>query len=161
MFHNPWRKSSRPILDKWSDYSYELMSDKGLGWVILGAPAPYTVSLAVWIMLFVVSCVIGIYKTPKKQLEGLFRVFSFSFGDFVSFCFVPFLHLQPSQFDDVKNFYWRQMEERNMEKKKTTVLVCFFSQGRKERSPLTPKITKSPIPEFSLVGWFQGKEARF
>ena len=78
------------ILDKWSDYSRELrtheceeyillkqcmatvpvrISERGLGTVILGPCAPNTATLAVLIMSFAVSCVIGICKTPRPNLR--------------------------------------------------------------------------------------------
>ena len=48
--------------------------------------------------------------------------------------------------------------------KKTPCLFLSKSgtlSGRKERIHLVPKITKSPMSEFSLVGWCQGKKHPF
>ena len=92
--------------------------------------------------------------SPKTKLEGLFRIFCLSFGVFVSFCLVLFLHLQPNQFCDIKNFYWCQI---GIEKKK----MCLWHIYREKRFHLVPKTTKSPSPEFSLVAWCQGKKASF
>ena len=64
--------------------------------------------------------------SPKTKLEGLFRIFCLSFGVFVSFSLVLFLHLQPNQFCDIKNFYWCQI---GIEKKKC---VCGIFTGRKD-----------------------------
>lgn len=143
-FTIPEESPLRPILDKWSDYSYELMSGKGLGRVILGACAPYTVSLAVWIMLFVVSCVTGTYKTPKKK-PGLFRVFSFSFGYFVSFCSVPFLHFSQVSlaiFKTSTDVKW-QKETRE---KQTTV-----PKGEKKAPPWLLKSPKTPSQNWAWL----------
>ena len=45
------------------------ISRRGLGMVILGPCAPCTATLAVLIISFVASCVVGICKTPRPNLR--------------------------------------------------------------------------------------------
>lgn len=133
----------------------------GFKQVILGAPAPYTVSLAVWIMLSVVYCVIGIYKTTKKKPEGLFRVFIFPLGILFHFVLCPFsIYSQVSLmiFKTSADVKWKK---ETWKKKKhptqKTVLVCLFSQGRKERSPWLLKLPKAPTQNSA---WFADSRAK-
>lgn len=161
------------------------LSSRGLCRVILGPWAPCTVTLAVVIMSFwspvslfwikqlskETHCmrtelmVLVICKTLRQNLRFYlgFSVYLWVFH-FILF-WKHFSIYNEISFVMLKNFTDVRWKKWNRgEKNPTTVRSCpkvEHSMGEEKGSTQLLKSSKSPSPEFSLVGWHQGKKTSF
>ena len=109
------------------------ISTRGLGRVILGPCVPHMATLAVLIISLVDSCIIGVYKASRPNSK-VYLGFCLSFGFFVYFCLVLFLHLQPNQFCDLKKkFFFSFVIFKTFTGAKYLKLLLVSNRNRKKR----------------------------
>ena len=108
---NPWVRGRWYLLKQCVATVPVRISTRGLGRVILGPRIPCTATLTVLIMLFTVSCVVGIRKTPRPNLR-VYLGFSvcplgFSFY-FVWYCFFIYSQIRFVIFETFTDVKWRK-----------------------------------------------------
>ena len=109
------------------------ISTRGLGRIILGPCVPHMATLAVLIISLVDSCIIGIYKASRPNSK-VYLGFCLSFGFFVSFCLVLFLHLQPNQFCGFKKkFFFSFVIFKTFTAAKYLKLLLVSNRNRKKK----------------------------
>ena len=120
---------------------------RGSGRVILGPCAPCAAVLAVLIIPFMVSCAVGIFKTPRPNLRVYLEFSICSLAFLFHFMWYYFaIHSQISSlilqtFTDIR---WKKVIGKKKKKKTSLFLPKSGTvQGTTERFHFIPKITKT------------------
>lgn len=145
------------ILDKGPDYSSELTGERkripyhnnmwpqcllrspqGSGRVILGPHAPRAAVLAVLITPFMVSCAVGIFKSPRPNLRVYLEFSTYSLAFFFFFHFVWYYFSIHSQISSVILQTFNDIRWRKVIGKKKKVCSCPEVGQSKEQEKEVP-----------------------